>query len=1189
MRRIAQTLAVAGALIGMGLSALPAGASTLGTSRVAGLASASPTPAQRQAAARAAKLAALRHRRGVITGILRSSSGAPEAGVCVVATGLLATRKVFTQPDGRYLIAGLPQGSYRIEYRGCSPIGRFTGQWYGGLTRASAANVDVTGAAPTDLAPVTLSMISPRFDRAPAQRRPSAASQAGALVSRLVSGPAVQAPGAPGKVGHISGLVTSRAGHPVARVCVFATSSNGKGFGFLTRTSSTGRYRLRVRAGSYDVSFLPACARRGNYAPQLWKGAGSLAKATVLRVKAGQLITKIDAVLGVGAVITGRVSTNSNPHPSLGGLCVNAIGTGGQRSFFGAATTRADGTFRMSSLATGKYRIFFSSGCGSASPYLAQAVRKPVAVTDGKTTTGVTAVLTLGGTITGTVKDSNGKPLAGMCAQAESDRNFYGVSTQSNGTYKIIGAAAGGYQMQFGPGCGNNGPYGTVTLPSQVTVASGKVTSNVNAVLPFDGSITGVVRNSHGQPLGGICVVAQSSSFGFAFARTKADGTYTAKKVSPGSYQVEFIPGGVFSNCGNKGNYLPAAQTVTVASQATSTANAVLPTGGVISGVVSDSHGKPLAGVCVFSSSPNGGLSVTHSDGSYRLRQLFSGSYFVGFEGGCGNQQSVAPQAYRGDPTFLGPASISVTAGQATTGIDAGMKPGATIAGHITDQAGKPVTAVCVLIVGVTGAGGFGDFGASEIDHGGRYSAANLPPGQYNVLFTGLFVRHQGCGRSPYADQQFSGAGFGARPDLISAAAGKITTGVNAALTLAGKISGVVTDKAGSVIRNICVTATDPRTGTTAQSFSGSKGQYTLTGLPAGRYQVEFSASCGGGFFFGETSPNYANQWYKGRATQAGAATVVVRGGQTTPNIDAAMTPGGTISGQVTYKPNQRPVSFVCVFAFTPSGGSATLGLTDRRGRYSIDGLSTGQYSLEFDPCIGGTALAGQTRPGHVRVIAGHAVRSVNEQLALGGSISGTTSAILPGGSRPAPGTCIDVLPLSPTGSASITFSLQGGGFTATNLAPGRYLLVAGDPSCSSDAPSLSERVAGPIQVAAGKSTSSADIGLDVTGAIAGVVRGPGGKPVAGICAEAVPQPGPGIVSLGSPGVPTGVTVAAGGGYRIADLQPGRYKVRFTVGCDATGYATRWFKDARTSQGATVVRVSAAKVTTGIDATLPRG
>ena len=825
MRRIAQSLAVAGAIIGMGLSALPAGASTLSADQVAARAhpaQSSPTPAQRQAAARAAKLAALRSHRGVITGILRSSSGAPEAGVCVVATGLLATRKVFTQPDGRYMIAGLPLGAYRVEYRGCSPIGRFTGQWYGGLTRTSAAKVNVTGAAPTELAPVTLGMISPRFDRVPARRQLSAAAPAGQAVSQLVSklesGQTVQAPAQAGRIAHISGRVTNRAGHPLAKVCVLATAAGGNGFEFLARTLGTGRYRLRVRPGRYDVTFLPTCARHGNYAPQVWKGAGSAAKATVLRVKAGQVVTNIDAKLGVGAVITGRVRTNHNPHPSFRGLCADAIGLGEQHLFLGLSTTRSDGTFRIPSLATGQYRIFIFS-CTSTSPYLPVIVRKPVAVTDGKTTSGVTAVLTLGGTITGTVKDSNGKALPGICSAAVSNNQYYQATTQSNGSYKIVGIAAGSYQMQFSTGCGNKGPYAPVTLPSPVTVAPGKVTSHVDAVLPFDGTLTGVVKNSHGQPLGGICVVAQGSNFGFAFARTAADGTYTAKKVPPGSYQVQFIPGGVFSDCGNKGNYLPATESATVTSQVTSTANAVLPTGGVISGVVKDPHGKPLAGVCAFSNSPYGGLAVSRSDGSYQLRQLFSGGYFTGFEGGCGNQESVAPRAYRGDPTFYGPATISVTAGQVTSGINVGMRPGATVRGHITDQAGQSVGGVCVLVLGVTGAGGFGNFGAFVIDHGGRYSASNLPPGQYNVAFSGLSVRHRGCGRSPYADQQFSGVGFGARPDLVSAAGGKVTTGVNAVLSLAGTISGVVADKAGRGIPGLCVTATDPRTGTTAEGF----------------------------------------------------------------------------------------------------------------------------------------------------------------------------------------------------------------------------------------------------------------------------------------------------------------------------------------------------------------------------------
>ena len=536
-------------------------------------------------------------------------------------------------------------------------------------------------------------------------------------------------------------------------------------------------------------------------------------------------------------------------------------------------------------------------------------------------------------------------------------------------------------------------------------------------------------------------MVAQSSSFGFAFARTKADGTYTAKKVSPGSYQVEFIPGGVFSNCGNKGNYLPAAQSVTVASQATSTADAVLPTGGVISGVVSDPHGKPLAGVCVFSSSPYGGLSVTRSDGSYRLRQLFSGSYFVGFEGGCGNQQSVAPQAYRGDPTFLGPASISVTAGQVTTGIDAAMKPGVTIAGHVTDQAGKPVSAVCVLILGVTGAGGFGDFGASVIDHGGRYSAANLPPGQYNVLFTGLFARHRGCGRSPYADQQFSGAGFGARPNLISAAAGKITTGVNAALTLAGKISGVVSGQGGQRHPGYLRDRDRSAHGNDGRELQRLEGPVHADRPP------------------GRPLPGRVLRQLRRllllRRDQPELREPVVQGSGHSGRGRHGRRPGRPDHpehrrGDDAWRNDQRPGHLQAQSAtgelrlrlrlHVERRQHHAVGLTDRRGRYSIDGLSTGRYVLEFEPCIGGTALATQVKAGRVHVVAGHVVRSVNEQLVLGGSISGTTSAILPGGSKPAPGTCIDVLPLSPTAGGSVTFSLQGGSFTATNLAPGRYV-----------------------------------------------------------------------------------------------------------------------------------------------------
>jgi hypothetical protein len=1185
MRRSAQTLAIAGAVIGMGLTALPASAQSHGPalSKSHSRRSApAPTRAQRQAIERARHLMALRHRRGSIVGLVNGPDGAPEANVCVVASSRLATRKAFTRPDGHFVINGLPRGAYRVQYRGCSTVSRFTAQWYGGLTRDAARPVLVTGSSsPVVLPPVKLGMISPRFMHQ-ASKRPhlTDAQRIDQVIRMLTSGAQTQAPASASNVAHVSGRVTSKSGHPVAGICVLLTSPHSRFLaGPVAQTSKTGRYRVRVRPGRYVVDFLPLCARKANFAPQLYKAAGSLGKARVLQVKARQDITHINAVLRAGAVITGRVRTLKNPHPSLAGLCVEADGTGGQRLFLGRATTRKDGTFRLPSLATGRYHIFIFSGCsGSSSPYLPAELHRLVTVTNGKVTSGVTAFVKIGGAISGTVKDTAGTKLAGICVDAEGELSFASTRTAANGTYRLVGLRRGSYRVNF-EGCDR--PFAPFTYPNPVNVREGQVTPHIDAVMQRDGSLSGTVTNSSGQPLGGICVLAESSSFGFAFARTRADGTYSAKEVPPGNYDVEFIPGGQFSDCGNKGNYLPVEMNATVTSNVNTTLDAKLPTGGVIKGVVRDPHGKPVAGICVYSLSDFGGQTRSKSDGSYEIRQLSSGDYYLGFEGGCGNRTSVAPLAYKSDPTYYGPNKIPVTAGKVTNGINVRLRPGGTITGRVTDRAGNPVSGVCVLAEPFTGGGvGFQYF---EIERGGRYAIRNLAPGQYALAFFGLSAKHRFCGRSPYAIQQFFRQGSGAPLDLISVPGGKVTSGVNARLTLAGKISGVVRSKAGKLLRNMCVIATNPHTGAIAGlQFSNRHGHYTIGGLTAGRYQVEFS-SCGGDFLFeGFTGLNWANQWYKGHSSQAAADTVVVRPAKTTANINASLTKGGTITGQVLYRPTQRPISFTCVYAYTPDFSTLSFAVTDRRGRYLVDGLSSGRYILEFDPCFAESGLAGQIRPGQVHVLAGQTIHNINEQISVGGSVSGVTSVRLPGGrAKRAPGTCVMLLPLSATASASITLSLGGGRYVVRQLAAGKYEILAGDPSCSSNAPATTAHTSGPVSVTSAKTTKGANITMRMTGTMTGVVRGSGGRPISGICVEAVPAHA-GI------GIPAATTRAARGDFRIADLQPGSYKIKFIEGCGASGFATRWYKNARTRSGGRFVHVSAASVTSGINQTLPR-
>ena len=68
-----------------------------------------------------------------------------------------------------------------------------------------------------------------------------------------------------------------------------------------------------------------------------------------------------------------------------------------------------------------------------------------------------------------------------------------------------------------------------------------------------------------------------------------------------------------------------------------------------------------------------------------------------------------------------------------------------------------------------------------------------------------------------------------------------------------------------------------------------ASGTYTVTGLPAGTYKVQFSDASG-----------YLEQWYNNKPDYESATEVQVSAGNTTTGIDARLIEGGKISGTVT-------------------------------------------------------------------------------------------------------------------------------------------------------------------------------------------------------------------------------------------------------------------------------------------------
>src|ERR1019366_2066985 len=93
---------------------------------------------------------------------------------------------------------------------------------------------------------------------------------------------------------------------------------------------------------------------------------------------------------------------------------------------------------------------------------------------------------------------------------------------------------------------------------------------------------------------------------------------------------------------------------------------------------------------------------------------------------------------------------------------------------------------------------------------------------------------------------------------------------------------------------------------------------YTVSGVASGNYDVSFDSqgTCPNG-----VAANYATQWWNNQPSQSTATTVVVSAPNNTPNINAAMVAGGSISGKVTAAAGGGNLQGICVNVSATRGG----------------------------------------------------------------------------------------------------------------------------------------------------------------------------------------------------------------------------------------------------------------------------
>ena len=547
------------------------------------------------------------------------------------------------------------------------------------------------------------------------------------------------------------------------------------------------------------------------------------------------------------------------------------------------------------------------------------------------------------------------------------------------------------------------------------------------AIASPDGHLTGEVTDvEHGTPLAQVSVCAEVPGYSYC-TQTTPDGGYALNDLPAGKYDVKFEAREQNFVSQYYGETLSrsSAGLVTIAEGATvSGIDAALKVGGIVRGkVAGPTSGKGLEGilVCVtpveLPSELFGECATSQASGEYALERLESGRYLVQFW----PESTYLRQYYNDEPTAALADAVTVTAGKTVTGIDAVLQRGGAIEGTVSSQGAAPAAGiqVCAVLVGDEPWQGQ----CTRTPVGGIYAISPLAGGEYKVDFRGA---------GNLLGQYYMDRSTEAEAVPVKVIAESSTTGIDASLTEGGKIEGRATNvSTGEPIAQIEVCArAEPRGQTCAGTDAA--GEYKLEGLAPGNYAVSFDP----------WSENYLSQYYAGVTTESAATKVTVATGTTRAGIDAALQPGGEITGTVLDGSTDTPIEGAEVCARAGNGFLfEDCALSGAGGRYTVLKLASGAYTVRFsaaDFVVQYYHEAGTTEEAEpVAVTAGSTTSAINASLEQGAAITGRVTSAKTGD----PLDEIRVCAVAESVGASELCARSGpsGEYSITGLAPGEY------------------------------------------------------------------------------------------------------------------------------------------------------